>query len=49
MPEHGDRPNVRNIGIVITDGVATRDKDKTIPYADEAKSRGTKVSAMTLR
>ena len=41
---NGDRPGVRDIAIVITDGVSTRDAHLTGPYANEAKQRGIKVA-----
>jgi hypothetical protein len=44
VAENGDRPQVRNIAIVIADGVSTRDKQLTVPYANEAKAAGIKVS-----
>lgn len=39
-PKNGDRANVRNMGIVVTDGMSTYDHDKTIPYAMDAKRAG---------
>ena len=38
-PEHGDRPSVQNIVILITDGKPTRDVDKTFPYANTLQTR----------
>ena len=37
-PEHGDRPDAPNIGIVLTDGVSSRDTNMTIPSADQARN-----------
>ena len=37
----GDRPNVPNLAIIITDGKSTFDSDKTIPYAEELRAQGT--------
>ena len=37
---NGDRRRAPNVAIVITDGESNRDKDKTIPYAAEAKAAG---------
>jgi len=37
---NGDRPDVPNTAIVITDGRSTYDSNLTIPYANEAKARG---------
>ena len=34
---NGDRPDVRNIGIVITDGESNRDSDRTISDAEAAR------------
>ena len=39
-PARGDRPEVPNIGVVITDGESNRDADRTIPEANLAKSDG---------
>lgn len=39
-PERGDRPDVPNIGVVITDGESNRDADLTIPEANDAKADG---------
>lgn len=35
---HGDRPEAKNIAIVLTDGTSTVDKDRTIPDALEARN-----------
>ena len=40
---NGDRPNVDNIAIVITDGQSTWDTHLTGPYAKEARDNGVKV------
>lgn len=40
LQEKGDRPNVPNIGIVITDGESNRDPERTIPTANSAKDKG---------
>ena len=39
----GDRSNVPNIAIVITDGVSNRDTDRTIPDAEAARANGVKI------
>ncbi len=36
----GDRRNVKNIAIVLTDGSSNLDVDKTIPDAQDAQNRG---------
>ena len=40
---YGDRPTVKNIAIVITDGKPTVSEGKTIPEADEAKKSGIRI------
>ena len=40
---NGDRPNVQNIGIVVTDGESTFDKEKTVPEAEAARAQGIRV------
>ena len=40
---NGDRPDIDNIAIVLTDGASTRDTNLLIPYASEAKYKGTKI------
>ena len=37
---NGDRPDVPNMAIVLTDGKSTKDANKTIPDAIEARKRG---------
>lgn len=39
----GDRSNVPNIAIVITDGVSNKDKDRTIPDAEAARAKGIRI------
>lgn len=39
----GDRPNVQNIAIVVTDGESTFDKTLTIPEAEAARQAGIRV------
>ena len=41
--EHGDRLNVQNYAIIITDGVSTINKESTIPEAERARDRGITV------
>ena len=42
----GDRRNVRNIAIVITDGESNENQNNTIPYADIAAANGILVLAV---
>ena len=37
---NGDRPDVDNVAIVLTDGQSNRNSKKTIPYADAARNEG---------
>ena len=46
--ENGDRPNIPNIAIVVTDGESNRDKNLTVPEADEARERGASFSGFTI-
>lgn len=41
--QNGDRPNVRNVAIVITDGKSTWDNEKTVPYAEDLRKDGVEV------
>ena len=41
--ENGDRPGVKNIAILLTDGNANIDRNLIEPYAKEAKSHGVKI------
>ncbi len=43
---NGDRTYAPDVSIVITDGESTYDKDKTIPYANDAKRAGIKIIAV---
>ena len=40
---NGDRPNVPNLAIIITDGKSTFDHEKTIPYAKDLRKDGVQV------
>ena len=42
----GDRSDVANLAIVITDGESNLDAHKTVPYANEAKDKNIKVFAV---
>ena len=42
-PQNGDRPNVPNIAIVLTDGKSTFDQEKTIPFAQDLRNDGAEV------
>ena len=44
LEARGDRPGVRNVGIVITDGESTKDANQTIPQANMAKKVGPNIS-----
>ncbi|KAK2189964.1 hypothetical protein NP493_92g03037 [Ridgeia piscesae] len=46
QPKLGDRPGVRNIGIIITDGEATVDANNTLPEADRVKRDGVRMFAI---
>lgn len=41
--QNGDRPNVRNMAVVITDGKSTWDHEKTVPYAEDLRRDGVEV------
>ena len=42
-PRNGDRPNVPNLAIVITDGKSTFDNDRTVPFAEDLRRDGAQV------
>jgi hypothetical protein len=46
IASRGDRPNVNNVGIVITDGESNEDVERVIPDARNAENRGIKVFAI---
>ena len=39
----GDRADVPNVGIIVTDGVSTIENQKTVPEADLARLRGIRI------
>ena len=45
-PNHGDRPDVPNVAIIITDGKSTFDNQLTVPTAESLRSDGTLVLAI---
>ena len=45
-PEYGDRPAVKNIAIVVTDGVSNINARRTIPEAESAKALGIHIYAI---
>ena len=45
-PANGDRPDIVNVGIVITDGVSNVFKQNTIPEANRAKNEGVQMFAI---
>ncbi|XP_052813417.1 uncharacterized protein LOC128240703 isoform X7 [Mya arenaria] len=45
-PRNGDRPNVPNTGIIITDGVSNINSRRTISEADDARTAGIHVYAI---
>ena len=46
---NGDRLDAPNIGIVITDGESSVDRDLTVPYAQDAKADGITVGQQNNR
>ena len=45
-PQHGDRENAPNIGVVITDGESTTESHNTLPEADAARRHGIAMFAI---
>ena len=41
--QNGDRPQIPNVAIILTDGKSTFDRQKTIPYAEELRRDGAQV------
>lgn len=41
--QRGDRPGIRNMAIVVTDGQSNRDADRTIQDAEEARRQGIEI------
>ncbi|XP_041374199.1 uncharacterized protein LOC121387240 [Gigantopelta aegis] len=44
--EHGDRPNVQNVALFVTDGVSNINETETIPEALRARSSGIEIYAV---
>lgn len=42
----GDRPNVRNVAVLITDGISNRNSQNTIPEANNARRQGIEIFAV---
>ncbi len=45
-PENGDRPDVGNIAIVVTDGVSNINSRRTIPESEEARAQNIHIYAI---
>ena len=45
-PQNGDRPDVPNVAIVITDGVSNINSRRTIPEAEQARAKGIHIYAI---
>ena len=43
QPQNGDRANIPNVAIIVTDGKSTFDSDKTIPYAQQLQRDGVEM------
>ncbi|CAG5136834.1 unnamed protein product, partial [Candidula unifasciata] len=43
---NGDRPDVKNIGIVVTDGVSNINSRRTVPEAEQAQADGIRIYAI---
>lgn len=41
--QNGDRPQIPNVAIILTDGKSTFDRQKTVPFAEELRQDGTQV------
>ncbi len=41
--DHGDRPGIQNVAVVVTDAKSSRDQEKTIPEAMAAQAAGVKM------
>ena len=41
--QNGDRPQIPNVAIVLTDGKSTFDRQKTVPYAEDLQRDGVEV------
>ena len=45
-PENGDRPDIPNVAIVLTDGVSNINSRRTIPEAEQARAEGIHIYAI---
>ena len=45
-PQNGDRPDIPNVAIVITDGVSNINSRRTIPEAEQARAKGIHIYAI---
>ena len=45
-PQNGDRPDVPNVAIVVTDGVSNINSRRTIPEAERARAKGIHIYAI---
>lgn len=46
VPERGDRPDVKNVAVVITDGVSNINARRTVPEAESARGAGIHIYAI---
>ena len=42
-PARGDRPEAKNIAIILTDGASTFDRQRTVPDAEQARRNGIEI------
>ena len=45
-PQNGDRPDIPNVAIVVTDGVSNINSRRTIPEAERARAKGIHIYAI---
>ena len=46
LPSNGDRPDIPNLAIIITDGESTVNQNSTIPEANRARAQGIQIYAI---